>query len=96
VELCTNNIVLDRQTKSIGIRTAELVQESDKHGSSFYFRINGVDVFCGGSNWIPGDSFLPRMSKGRYKEWLELLVRGNQTMIRFVYYYIFLITNSFF
>ena len=33
-------------TKKIGLRKAELVQQPDKHGKSFYFRINNVDVFC--------------------------------------------------
>jgi beta-mannosidase len=27
-------------------------------GKTFYFRVNGVDVFCGGSDWIPADSFV--------------------------------------
>lgn len=71
-------------TKKIGIRTAEVVQKPDKHGKSFFFRINGVDIFCGGSCWIPADSLLPRISAEKYRKWIKLMTRGNQVMIRWV------------
>lgn len=71
-----------RVSKSFGVRRAELIQQEDKHGKSFYFRINHVDVFCGGSDWIPADSFTPRISDDKYRRWLELMVDGNQCMIR--------------
>lgn len=69
-------------SRKIGIRKGELIQRPDEVGKSFFFRINGIDVFCGGSNWIPADSFLPRVTDERYREWLELLVAGNQIMAR--------------
>ena len=69
-------------SKRTGVRQAELIQDKDKHGKSFYFRINNVDIFCGGSNWIPADSFTPRITVAKYRRWLELMVDGNQCMIR--------------
>ncbi|KAJ9655174.1 hypothetical protein H2201_008865 [Coniosporium apollinis] len=69
-------------TRRIGFRKGELVQEPDEIGKSFYFRINGIDVFCGGSDWIPADSFTPRVSAERYRKWLEMMVDGYQVMIR--------------
>lgn len=54
--------VLDTAVKSFGLRRIELVRDSDKIGSTFYFRVNNIPVSAGGSNWIPGDSFLPRMT----------------------------------
>ena len=80
--LLCDNISLDSVKKRCGIRRAELVQQKDKHGKSFYFRINNVDVFCGGSDWIPADSFTTRISDDRYRRWLELMIDGNQCMIR--------------
>ena len=71
-------------SKKIGIRTAELIQQPDKHGKSFFFRINGVDVFCGGSCWIPADNLLPSITAERYRKWIELMVAGRQVMIRYV------------
>lgn len=73
---------LHHSNKKIGIRTAEVVQKPDKHGKSFFFRINGVDIFCGGSCWIPADSLLPRVSAEKYRKWIKLMTRGNQVMIR--------------
>jgi beta-mannosidase len=82
--LTNNGIKLDKSVKNTGFRLAQLVQERDDVGQSFYFRINGVDVFCGGSNWIPADSFLPTVSAGRYRKWLQSMVQGNQVMVRYV------------
>jgi beta-mannosidase len=69
-------------TKRIGFRKVELVQSPDEIGKSFYFRVNGYDVFCGGSNWIPADSFTPRVTANKYRSWLQMMVDGYQTMIR--------------
>ncbi|CAK7230032.1 hypothetical protein SCUCBS95973_007436 [Sporothrix curviconia] len=82
VSLSDRDKELHRTTKKFGIRAAELVQQPDKHGKSFFYRINGVDVFCGGSCWIPADSLLPSINAERYRKWMELLVAGGQVMIR--------------
>jgi beta-mannosidase len=74
--------VLAEECRKIGFRKVELVQEKDQFGQSFYFRVNNVDIFVGGSCWIPGDSFLPRISSQDYRAWMQLLVEGNQNMIR--------------
>lgn len=73
---------VDTCLKKVGYRKVELVQNQDKIGRSFYLRINNVDTFCGGSDWIPGDSFLPSISPERYHRWLESMVHGNQIMVR--------------
>jgi len=49
VKLSAADDVYDSDSRTIGLRNVELVQEPDCHGKSFYFRINGVDIFCGGS-----------------------------------------------
>ncbi|KAI1108903.1 family 2 glycosyl hydrolase [Nemania sp. NC0429] len=72
----------DAVSKMIGFRRTELIQQPDQFGKSFFFRINGEDVFCGGSCWIPADSFLPRVSEQRYRDWVKLAHEGNQNMIR--------------
>lgn len=73
---------IDTTYRRIGFRKAELVQEPDAVGKSFFFRINNIDVFCGGSDWIPADSFTPRITAQRYRKWLEMMVDGFQVMIR--------------
>jgi beta-mannosidase len=84
VEILSNGHVLDRAQQKTGFRRSELVQKDDAKGQSFYFRVNNVDVFCGGSNWIPADNFLPRVSPQKYRDWLQLMVEGNQVMTRSV------------
>ena len=75
---------LDIVSKRFGIRRAEVVQKrlEDAPGTSFYFKINNIPVFCGGSNWIPADSLLPRLTPQKYKDWVKLVVEGNQVMLR--------------
>lgn len=74
----------DSISKKIGVRRAELVQHElkDQPGTSFFFRINNIPVYCGGSNWIPADNFIPRISRERYYDWVRLVAEGNQFMIR--------------
>ncbi|ETI25187.1 hypothetical protein G647_04560 [Cladophialophora carrionii CBS 160.54] len=74
--------LLDEVVKKTGIRRAELIQDEDEIGESFYFRVNGVDVFAGGSNWIPADNFLPRVTEQKYRDWLQLVIEGGQNMVR--------------
>ena len=73
---------LHTKVKLTGFRRAELIQQPDAHGKSFYFRINNIDVFAGGSCWIPADSFLAQISPKRYQDWVKLAAEGNQVMLR--------------
>jgi beta-mannosidase len=79
---CAQDVELHHIAKNIGIRTAEVIQQPDKHGKSFFFRINNVDIFCGGSCWIPADSSLPAVTAEKYRKWIQLMIAGHQVMIR--------------
>jgi beta-mannosidase len=79
---CTDGVDLHKVTRKTGFRRGELIQQPDKIGKTFFFRINGIDVFCGGSDWIPADSFTPRVTEERYRKWIEMMVDGYQIMIR--------------
>lgn len=70
--------------KKIGLRKVELAQRplKDQPGTSFFFEVNNIPVFCGGSDWIPADNFIPRISRERYYDWVKLVADGNQFMIR--------------
>ncbi|KAF8897495.1 glycoside hydrolase family 2 protein [Infundibulicybe gibba] len=76
--------ILDTKTFRIAFRRARVIQDKliDQDGLTFLFEINNIRIFCGGSNWIPADSFLTTVTTERYKAWLQLLVDGNQNMIR--------------
>lgn len=44
------------ETRSIGLRTIELVTDAQEPGAGFRIRVNGDDVFCRGANWVPADA----------------------------------------
>ncbi|KAG4424205.1 Beta-mannosidase B [Cadophora malorum] len=75
---------IDSQSKKFGLRRAELIQRpmTGQPGTTFFFQINNIPVFCGGSDWIPADNFIPRISKEKYYDWVKLVADGNQFMIR--------------
>lgn len=80
--LLRDGALLDSSSIRTSFRKAELIREPDTIGESFFFRINGHDVFCGGSCWIPADSMLPRLRDEDYRAWLTTMKEGNQVMIR--------------
>ncbi|KAK0735073.1 glycoside hydrolase superfamily [Lasiosphaeria miniovina] len=75
---------VDAVTKKTGLRRAELVQRAleDQPGTSFFFEVNNIPLYCGGSDWIPADNFIPRISRQKYFDWVKLVADGNQFMIR--------------
>ncbi|KAK0631588.1 glycoside hydrolase family 2 protein [Immersiella caudata] len=81
--LCGDEAI-DEVTKKIGLRRAELIQRplKDQPGTSFFFQVNNVPLYCGGSDWIPADNFIPRISREKYFDWVRLVAEGNQFMIR--------------
>ncbi len=74
--------ILDQKKLQIGLRTIELVQEKDSLGKSFYFKVNGRKVFMKGANYIPPESFMPKMTYKKYKNLIETAVKSNMNMIR--------------
>ncbi|HAH86644.1 MAG TPA: hypothetical protein DCL60_04665, partial [Armatimonadetes bacterium] len=82
VELLDGETLLDTKDMHVGIRTVELIQEPDEIGESFYFRINGVPVFAKGANWIPADSFLPRVDAPKYQKLIDMAKEANMNMLR--------------
>ncbi|MFO7900047.1 MAG: glycoside hydrolase family 2 protein [Planctomycetota bacterium] len=73
---------LDRREFRIGFRTVEIEQEPDDAGESFIFKVNGRRVFCRGVNWIPPDSFLPRITARKYRELLQAAFEENANLVR--------------
>ena len=73
VKIFLRGEVVHEKKISFGIRDAELKRRDIKNGDDgeFRFLINGVDVMCRGSNWVPLDAFHSR-DKERYAEALEL------------------------
>ena len=74
--------VIDIARVRFAIRTVELVQEPDEEGRSFVIAVNGVPIFCKGADWIPADSFLPRIADATYTRLLTMAHDASMNMIR--------------
>jgi beta-mannosidase len=76
-----SNKILDKVEKKVGLRTVELKLKENKH-PAFKFVINNKDIFVRGVNWIPADSFLPRISTENYEQLILAAKEANCNMIR--------------
>lgn len=82
IELFEKGRLLDSVEKRIGFRRLALEQKEDEWGKSFRFVVNGVPFFAKGGNWIPADSFSPRVTKQKYEALLRDCVAANMNMLR--------------
>lgn len=69
-------------SEKIGLRTIEVVNEKDRYGVSMFFRVNGVDLFAKGADWIPCDAFPQRQTPGVIEDLLESARLANMNMLR--------------
>lgn len=75
-------------SKKIGLRKIEVINQKDpgdtsaSPGMSMAFRVNGVDVFCKGANWIPCDAMFSGQTPERYRDLLSSACAANMNMIR--------------
>jgi beta-mannosidase len=60
----------------------KLIQRKDSIGTSFYFEKNGKPIYSKGANWIPGDVFLPRLTRADYRKMLLSAKNANMNMLR--------------
>jgi len=81
VKIIKDDVVLDEIQKKVGIRTVELILK-EKGKATFKFRVNNKDIYGKGVNWIPADSFLPRVKKEKYSELLSLAKQANINIVR--------------
>ena len=81
-QLQNNNRKLEEKELKIGLRTIELIQQKDEKGTGFAFKLNGKMVYMKGANYIPPDSFLPRVKDSIYKSLVENARKANMNMLR--------------
>lgn len=82
ISLQKDSKVLAEKSERIGLRTVELIQEKDEKGKSFYFKVNGNPMYAKGTNWIPSDSFTPRITKEKYQKLIKDSKEAHMNMIR--------------
>ena len=73
----------EKVTKRLGLRKLEAVSEPDGEGGlTLGFRVNGVEVFAKGANWIPASAYDEEQTPERYRDLLESAKAANMNMLR--------------
>ena len=70
------------ERRQIGLRTIELNTDKDAVGSRFAFKVNGREIYCRGSNWIPADALPSAATPQLTEKLLQGAVDSHQNMIR--------------
>ena len=73
---------IERLEIPFALRTVRLLHEPDKEGTTFVIELNGERIFCKGADWIPSDSFVPRISDATYEKLLGMAKSANMNMLR--------------
>jgi len=81
LQLYCKNVLLDEKTDKVGIRTIYL-QLKDMEKNTFRLIVNGKHVFARGTDWIPADLFIPRISKEKYKRLIGYAQNGAMNIMR--------------
>jgi beta-mannosidase len=82
VHISAGDEVLDRVSRRIGFRTAEVRMSPDANGTSFALVVNGTVVVVRGANWIPDDAFLHRVTRARIAERLDQVRFAGINLVR--------------
>ena len=82
VTLDLNGTEVDVKEQKLGIRSLKVITAPDQYGESFYFELNGKPLFAKGSNYIPCDNFLPRVTDSIYDKTIRDAVAANMNMLR--------------
>ena len=82
VSLLCGEKVLDTWERRIGLRTMTMATEKDAYGEKFAHKVNGVEVFAMGADYIPEDNLIARTNKARTRRLLEDAKLANFNSIR--------------
>ncbi|MBP3616524.1 MAG: glycoside hydrolase family 2 protein [Lachnospiraceae bacterium] len=82
VSLYDKSTLLDTWERRIGLRTMTMSTEKDEYGERFAHKVNGVEFFAMGADYIPEDNLLARTSKERTRQLLTDAKLANFNCIR--------------
>ncbi|KAL3430301.1 glycoside hydrolase superfamily [Aspergillus tetrazonus] len=91
ITVCNKTEEVVHITKRTGFRTIFLDQRNITAtqlsqgivpGANWHFEVNGKEFYAKGSNFIPPDTFWPRVTKEKMTRLLDAVVAGNQNMLR--------------
>ncbi len=74
--------IVDEITTKIGVRTIEVVREKDSIGKSFYFKVNDLPLFIKGSNYVPADALVTRITNQQTTDIISAAIDANLNLLR--------------
>jgi beta-mannosidase len=82
VGISVDGEIQDVAERKFGIRSVDLIEESDSGKKQFTININGKPVYIKGANWIPADHFPSRVNSDTYIRLLKMAQDANFNMLR--------------
>lgn len=82
VQLQKEDQTIDTWKRRIGLRTLTVSTDKDQYGEEFCHVVNGVKIFAMGSDYIPEDNILSRVTKERTRNLLQQAKDANLNSIR--------------
>lgn len=86
IKLISSGEVQEVKKGRTGIRSSRIKEDAfaEKNGTGFSFalEINGVPVFCKGSNWIPMELWPSEIKEGNYRYYLSMMRDAGFNMVR--------------
>lgn len=75
---------VETRVQNFGFRDVVLEQKplKDQIGETFFLKVNDIPIFSKGSNWIPADSFEPRVNTSRLENLLQSAFDANMNIVR--------------
>lgn len=83
IVLMRNDEVLDTRCGRLGLREIKLIEEPvSTTNFSYTLNINGENIFCKGSNWVPIECFTGVVKDEKYRELITIAKDANFNMLR--------------
>ncbi len=83
LELRRKNETVCEKRGKFGFRTVKIVERPlDDRSLSFILNVNGTDIFCKGSNWIPASNMTGTVTDETYRRLLAFANEANYNLLR--------------
>lgn len=73
---------LDYRKITTGIKTVQLVQELEKEGASFFFKVNGIPMYAKGANYVPEEMIETWINPDNTQKLLKMAQEAHFNMLR--------------
>lgn len=82
ISIAAGPVCCDSIATPLGLRSLKLHNDKDQYGHNLYFELNGEPLYAKGSNMIPNDNFLSRVTDSIYRQVVADAAEVNMNIIR--------------